>query len=502
MNRQIKIGSVIAYSNIALNLIVNFILTPFMLSHLGESEYGVFKIVQSFTGQLAIMSFGLGSVTARYIVVYNTQHKIKEKRNFLFIIYSISIFLSISVIVIGLILYFFMDSIYANSLTSTELRIGKQLCLILIFNVAFSVLCDSFTGILRAYERFVVSNLISTFRLILRMTSIIVLLSVGMKSVSIVLTDLIITISVFLFCFLYSRFKLNEKAKLFAIDKILLKEIFTFSFAVLLQAIVNQVNQNLDNTVLGILTNTSLVTVYSVALTLYNCFISMVTAMSSMFGPKATKLVASGASGAELTDFVCVPGRIQTLVAFLGIFGFVVVGKDFIYLWMGEGFDDVYGITLILIVPAVIPLIESVTNTILDAMLKRMARSLALIVMCVINIVSSVIFIRFFGYIGAAFGTAFSIIIGHGVIINIYLHRKIGLNIPVMFKKIFKGILPAFLLCLIIGFFMSYIPGQSLLQFVLKTLFTVLVYSSIMYILGLNASEKKDIKHLLNMSRE
>lgn len=80
-----------------------------------------------------------------------------------------------------------------------------------------------------------------------------------------------------------------------------------------------------------------------------------------------------------MTDFAIGPGRIQTLIALLGILGFIVVGKDFIRIWMGDGFDDVYIITLILIIPALIPLIESVTNTILDAMMKRMARSIALL---------------------------------------------------------------------------------------------------------------------------
>ena len=484
-----------------LNLVVNFVLTPFMLSHLGASEYGVYKIVQSFTGQLAIMSFGLATVTARYIVVYNTQNKIQEKQNFLFIIYSISIILAFCVIVAGMILYSFMDRIYVKSLTSQELNTAKVLCLFLIANVAFSILCDSFTGIIRAHEKFIVSNLISTMRLMLRMTSIIILLSIGKKAISIVLTDLIITLIVLLFSHVYSRNILNEKAKLFFVDKTLLKEIFTFSLAVLLQAIVNQVNQNLDNTILGIMTNTSLVTIYSVALTLYNCFISMVTAMSSMFAPKATKLIASGASSEELTDFVCVPGRIQTMIAFLGILGFMVVGKDFIYLWMGNGLDDVYIITLILILPAVIPLIESVTNTILDAMLKRMARSIVLLCMCIINVVSSIIFIKMFGYIGAALGTALSIVIGHGIIINLYLHKVIGLNIPVMFMKILRGIFPAFLISVALGWFISLISCNNLMLFLIKGFLVVMVYSFVMYLIGMNKEEKNSIMNIFKINK-
>ena len=71
----------------------------------------------------------------------------------------------------------------------------------------------------------------------------------------------------------------------------------------------------------------TVVTVYSMALTLYSCFISLVTALSSMFAPQAIKLVASGATGEELTNFTVKPGRIQTMIALLGIMGFTFVGE-------------------------------------------------------------------------------------------------------------------------------------------------------------------------------
>ena len=296
---------------------------------------------------------------------------------------------------------------------------------------------------------------------------------------------------------IYVKFKLKEKAKYYKFDKKLIVEIATFALAVFLQAIVNQVNQNLDNTILGIMTSTSIVTVYSIALTLYTCFISLVTALSNMFGPKATKLVAKGVSGEQLTDFAIGPGRIQTLIALLGILGFIVVGKDFIRIWMGDGFDDVYIITLILIIPALIPLIESVTNTILDAMMKRMARSIALLGMCVINVAASIIFIKMIGFIGAAIGTAISVIVGHGIIINLYLHRCIGLNVPRMFKEIFKGLLPAFLLCLAIGYLISLIPGSNIVFFGIKVVLLVIEYGMIMYMFGMNEIEKQYIKNMI-----
>jgi O-antigen/teichoic acid export membrane protein len=497
VNKQILSGSIIAYLNIIINLIINFLLTPFILKHLGISEYGVYKIVQSFIGQLAIMSFGISTVTARYIVVYNTLNKTREKCNFLFIIYSISIILSLSVITVGMILYSFMDNIYSKSLATSELYIAKILCVILIFNISLSILSDTYSGVIRAYEKFIVSNLVVTIKLIIRMITIIILLKLNCKAVSIVLTDLIITITILLFNIIYVKIELHESAKFYIFDKKLILEVFTFSFAVLLQAIVNQVNQNLDNTILGIMTDTKTVSIYSIGLMLYTCFINLVTAISSMFAPKATKLVTNNATKQELTDFVCCPGRIQTIIALLGILGFTVVGRDFIHLWMGDNFKDVYIITLILIIPAIIPLIESVTNNILDAMLKRMTRSIILIFMCIINIFLSIIFIKKIGYIGAAFGTALSVIIGHGIIINIYLQRKIGLNIPLIFNKVFNGILSAFVISIVLSIIISFIPGEKIIYFIIKEFMVIIEHSNMMYLFGLNESEKVYIRNLI-----
>lgn len=100
---------------------------------------------------------------------------------------------------------------------------------ILVINVAFSILCDAFFGIIRAHERFVVSNILSTFRLVLRLLAIIILLNLGVKSIGIVITDLSITILILLFSVIYVKFKLKEKAKYYKFDKKLIVEIATFA---------------------------------------------------------------------------------------------------------------------------------------------------------------------------------------------------------------------------------------------------------------------------------
>ena len=75
---QIKVGSIIAYLNLFLHLIISVFLTPFLIKNLGQSEYGVYKIIQSFSAQLGIMSFGISTLVARNIVFFNEKKEQKE----------------------------------------------------------------------------------------------------------------------------------------------------------------------------------------------------------------------------------------------------------------------------------------------------------------------------------------------------------------------------------------------------------------------------------------
>ena len=268
--------------------------------------------------------------------------------------------------------------------------------------------------------------------------------------------------------------------------------IFSFSGAILFQAIANQVNQNLDSMILGAMTNSETVTVYSVGLTLFSVFIGITHVLSTVFTPQATKLVFKNSTGEELTDFCIKPGRIQFMLGCLIVSGFLLFGKPFIFNWVGNGFEDAYYVTVILFIPALIPLIQSMTNALLDAMLKRMGRSVILLCMAVFNIVISVILINIVGFIGAAFGTALSYIIGFGILTNIYLKKVTTLNLKKMYKEIVTMPLLITLFAMLAYFVISKFIhfNYSLLHLLIGIVIYIAIWGGLMYFLAMNESEK------------
>lgn len=490
MREQKKAGVIIQYLNLIINMATGIFFTPFLIKSLGSAEYGFYRIIQSFAGQLGIMTFGICTLVTRNIVKYNTFNQKKEKENFLAMAGMISIILALSVFVIGYILSLSIDTLFSQSLTSSELILAKKLFWILIFNVSVTILNDMVTGIVNAHEKFIVKNGVHTLKYILRVMTLIILLELNFKSMAIVLTDLILSILILLINVIYGFGFLKEKMRFYYLDRKELKISFTFAFAILLQAIVNQVNQNLDSIILGVMTNTETVTVYSIALTLFTMFNSITLVIGSVFTPQATRMIMNHASGEELTDLVIKPGRLQFMVGSLIITGYILFGREFIYYWMGEEYYGAYIVGIILMVPALIPLVQNVTGAILDAMLKRLGRSVILLFMAGINLIVSIVCVYFFGYIGAAYGTAFSYIIGNGILMNIYLYKVTDLNLKRMYKELVSKSILVAVCCMIIFVPITQMGFSTLYMLLIKMLVYTVVFGLGMYFFAMRDYER------------
>lgn len=499
MKNQLKSGVIISYINIALNMFINIFFAPFLISSLGDAEYGVYRVVMSFAGQLSIMTLGMATLVSRNIVYFDTKKQQKEKENFLAMALIISVILSLAAFIFGMVMYLGADNIFKNSLSGAEIETAKRLIFIFIINISLTILNDFFAGMLTGHERFIEANTIKLVKLILRVVTLILLLSLGFKSVAIVTVDLMLTVIVLLFNIVYGMGKLKERVKYHYFDKEMFKTSILFSSAILLQAIINQVNQNLDGFILGVMVEPEIVAVYSVALTIFTTYGNIPTAMTSVFAPTVTRMVALEKSNEELTSFVSRIGRYQLMIAGLIVAGFILFGEEFLCVWINERYLPAYKVTLLLIIPTTIPLIQNGCDVILNAKLKRLAKSIILSLVAVLNLVISVLLIKRIGYIGAAYGTAISMIVGNVIIMNIYLQKQIGLNIIRMFRDIFHKLLPSIVLATVISIPLRWvnitdIPFVALLA---KILMFVLVYVVIVYPLGLNKDERELFKNII-----
>ncbi len=499
MKDQKLLSVCLTYVNLILNSVISIFFTPFLISSLGVAEYGIYQLISSFAGYLIIMNFGVGTIITRNITRYITLGDKKGQENFLFLAMVITGVLLVLLGGVSIGMYFGIDPLYATKMTASELANAKHLYILMCFNIGFSLIVNSFSGIINAYEKFAVNNSFQILKYLLRIVTLVLLLNLGFKSFAIVLTDLLLTLFVLALDLIYCFKSLGIRIRFHFWDGVLLRTSMVFALSIFLQSIVSQVNNNLDRVILGAMTTTTVVAVYSISLTLYSMFASVTGAISSVFLPKATRLLTKGASPKAMTDLIIRPGRIQFMISCLFISGFVIFGRNFLLNWVGPRFQDAYLPTIILFVPLGIMTSQGVVDAVLDAMMKRLVRSVVLVFMAALNVLLSIFLVRHIGFIGAAIGTAASIFTGHILIMGIYYQRVIKLQMLRLYKEIY---LRTALITLVLGtgaYLLLSSHSVGWIALMAECAAYTVIFALSMFFLGMTNEEKTYVKRKLRV---
>lgn len=487
---QLKVGAILSYVSMGLGYIISILYTPIMLHLLGQSEYGLYNLVGSVVSYLGLLSFGFGSAYIRYYSRYkvNNDEGNISKLNGMFLI----IFLTISFIAIlaGRVLVFNIESIFGNKLTSNELSTTKILMTIMIFNIALSFPASIFNSYITANERYVFQKLLQMIKTLVNPMIMLPILLMGYKSIGMIVVtttlNIIVEISNAIFCFR----KLNMKFVFSKFDFKLMKEMASFSFYIFINMIIDQINWSVDKFIIGRFRGTVAVAIYGLASQLNTYYLSLATSISNVFIPRVNKMVAVNNDNKELTSLFTRIGRIQFILLSLICSALVFFGRPFIDMWAGINYSEAYPIALLLIIPVTIPLIQNVGIEIQKAKNMHKFRSAVYLFMAIGNVCLSIPLTKSFGGIGAALGTAISLLIGNGVVMNLYYHNSIGLDIKYFWSEIIKFI-PSLLLPIIVGTLMAlFLDMNKFIVLLICGIIYVVMFCISIYFLGMNQYEK------------
>jgi O-antigen/teichoic acid export membrane protein len=462
-----------------------------MLRLLGQSEYGLYSLIGSLVGYFSILDMGLGTAIVRYTARNRgLGDKLAEsKLNGMFIIlYSI---IGLLTVIIGIVLYINIENMFRTSLASSELEKAKIMMVLLIFNFAISFPLGVFGSIVQAYEKFIFIRMISIIRTVINPLFILPLLLLGYGSVSMVVVNTVLNISFLLINLVYCFKVLKVKIRFSKIDIGILKEIAGYSFFIFLNIIVDKIYWSTGQFILGIVSGTAKVAVYSIAMQFTNMYMLFSTSISGVLLPKISIMVANNATNEELSELLIKIGRVQYIIMSYIIIGFILFGQGFINLWAGPNYIDAYYIVLLIMIPITIPLIQTVGLSILQAKNLHGFRSIVYICIAIVNVIVSISLAKIWGGFGTAVATGLSLLLGNVLIMNYYYHRKIGLNIPLFWKNILLMTLPA-IISLIVGFGMNYIIlNNTVYLLVIKIMLFSILHICLMWRLAFNSYEKE-----------
>lgn len=446
---QLKAGVVLNYVIIFLNTVVGLLYTPYMLRMMGQSEYGLYSLVASVIAYLTVLDLGFGNAIVRYTAKFRAEKKTEEQYEMFGMFFLLYLVIGIIAFGIGLGLYFNVDTLFGNTMTAVELGRARIMMLLLVANLAFTFPMSIWGSIIQAYEDFVFQKSLNIIRIILNTVVMICLLHFGYKAVAMVVVQTIFNVLTLVVNFIYCRRKLNIhiyfRFKHFHWG--FLKEVAIYSFWIFLNAIMDRVYWSTGQFVLGAMVGTVAVAVFAIAIQLEGMYMQFSTAISSVFLPKVTAMVATNRSRKEISDLFIRTGRIQYIVLAYILSGFIIFGRQFIELWAGAGYSDAYIISLLFFIPLTVPLIQNLGITILQARNELKFRSVLYIIIALVTLAMQIVLTRFFGGIGCAMGVSGALVVGQILIMNVYYRRRQDLDIKTFWKEISKmSIIPIVLI--------------------------------------------------------
>ncbi|MGJ8734803.1 MAG: lipopolysaccharide biosynthesis protein, partial [Cellulophaga sp.] len=218
--------------------------------------------------------------------------------------------------------------------------------------------------------------------------------------------------------------------------------------------------------------------------------------------PRATQMTVGKATGEELTDMMIKIGRLSFIVLMFIFGAFLFFGHQFVLLWVGktlgpEGSYEAWLIAILIMAAYTLPLVQGFGNSILEAKSKLAFKAILYLSFMILGTILGAVLSTKYGALGMITGSVIAWVIVQNTM-NFYYHNKIGLNIIRFFKQLLNKTGIAIVLAFGIAYFINMIPGNDWFNFVYKAIIFTIIYSALMYTIGLNTFEKDLFKKPIN----
>lgn len=503
MNQR-KLGIFLSYLNIALQAVIGFLYVPILLHYIGKSEYGLYQLMGSLIAYFSIMDFGFSAAVIRFYAKYKALKDSIGMENILAISVRGYGAVTVLALAIGFVCYGFLDVIFVGSMTVSEVNEAKQIFLLLLLNIVITLSTMVFRSVINAHERFFFLKGMETIQLVMQPILVVLVLQHHPSAFSVAAVQTVLNLLLSGARVYYCFHDLHVKIHFHYWSPELFSEFKKLALSVFVVTLIDQVFWKTNQIILGIISGTAAVAVYSIASLIYMNYMALSTAISGVYLPYVTGMVAKREPVNKLSELFIQIGRWQYYLLTLVATGFIIFGKQFISLWAGPGFEDSYIITLLIILPFTVDLIQNIGLAIMQAMNRYDFRARIYFVTGVLNLLLAIPLGIKYGGIGCAVATGISMIVGNGFIMNWYYAKEIHLAIASFWRQIGRISLVTGV-CLVIGYWVNaYIgPYGGIYPFILKVVMYTILYVVMIYFFAMNLSEREKVHavfHKLHIS--
>lgn len=495
-----RVGALLSYVYMAVNVVVQLIYVPLLLDSIGRDEYGMYQLIGSIMAYVISINGVLSAGVGRFYCKYIAEGDRKKAENTLAISRRIYWIMSaVALLAVGILTIVFRI-VYYSSFTPAQIEECTTMLLVLGINTVVTMNNTVSIAAITAYERFVFLKLSSLIVLIAQPILVIYFTGLFPNALTVTVVILAMNAACAFVQSLYRRNILKVGRSYFGWDSKLAKALLGFSGAIVMVTIADQIFWKTDQLIVGYMFGAGSVAVYAVGAQIYLMYMNIGTAASAIFLPHISELYHKDHDLVGMSDLFIKFGRLNCILLLLVLGGFIVLGQDFVKIWVGDGYFDSYLVALIVMVPFTIDLIQNLGLTILQVTNQYYFRGAMYLVTAILNVFLTFLLLSIYGLPGAAISTAVAMFIGNGLIMNWYYAEKVGLDILRFWKEIVHISLPALAATGIAGIVYMLAPFEhgNTIFFLVGCFLYGCLYIVFEWIFGMNNYEKSLVRAVVN----
>ena len=490
-NKQLRYGALISYGAIIINTVMALIYLPWMARKLGQSDYALYNLTFSFVN-FFLVDFGLSAAVSRYVAKYRAE-KDDEKNNILIgTITKLYLLIDVVIAVVLIIVYFFIDDIY-RGLTPQEIETFKPLYLIIAGYSLISLPFMPLGGILTAYEKFIQLKLCDLGQKITTVALIILAIKTGHGVQEVILANVIGGL-LFLLAKLYIVKKETPIRPIFTATSLdMFRGVLVFSIWSTVVSICQRFIFTLAPTILGNVSNSTQIALFSPANSLEGYFYMFAAAVNGLFLARISRYIADKREDKIYTLMVNV-GRYQLAVMGLIFIGFICVGTDFMRLWMGPEYEGAALCAILIFVPDLLLFTQQIANDTVIAKNEVKHYAYSNIGMALICVALSFPLSSRYGAFGASLAIAVSYMFTF-FYMNVVYYKRLHIDIFRFFRECYGSFILPYLITMISSrLIMPHILIGGWKGLLLKAGIIGLIYGLSIWLLALRPDEKKMLR--------
>lgn len=462
-------------------LVIMFIMTPIFINNMGKYDYGLWQIIVSIIGYMGILDLGIRPAISRYISFYNgnkDESKLKQTYSTAFVFMVIIGFLAFVSVAFFALNY--SDLLAENSVDSNT---TYQLLLIVIA----AQLLISFPGFvaqstLEGLQQYHIMNAVTIFNSVV--SSLVLYFYITPENALLLLAAAnAIGLSikyVAYYVILYSgKLALNPFEEKPTVTSFI--ELTRFGFKTLLQGIGSRIETAADSIIIGSILGPASVPYYTIPATLASYASGIGMQISQVFMPLFSELTGANTKLSDLQKIYILGSRILVSISALISVGLIILGQDFIRLWVGPELL-LHADVLIPIIVAftMIPLLDPLCSRYLTSQNKHGIFAKLSPISALLNVALSIPLTIKFGVVGTAIGTLVTIVIFRLIYTTIGLRTIKITTLNYITQVILPSAIPAIIVGLTAHAIQIAMPSSSFFIIFFKagaiTLFFITLY--------------------------